>query len=67
MVKNSRTLRHMHIPNTALHFQAYASVQQGIPAFSHRDKTAAPLPEKTHNARQCRRHGILRHISIAAS
>ena len=36
--ENSCTLRHMHIPNTALHFQAYASMQQGIPAFSHRDK-----------------------------
>lgn len=36
--ENRRALRHMHISHTALHFQAYAAVEQSVPALSHGDK-----------------------------
>ena len=36
--KNRRAFRHMHIPHAALHFQAYAAVEQGVPALSHGDE-----------------------------
>ena len=36
--ENCRTFRHVHISYAALHFQACASVKQGIPALSHSDK-----------------------------
>ena len=33
--KNRRAFRHVHISYAALHFQAYATVEQGVPALSH--------------------------------
>ena len=36
--KNRRAFRHVHISYAALHFQAYAAVEQGIPALSHGDE-----------------------------
>ena len=36
--ENRRALRHVHISHAALHFQAYAAVEQGVPALSHGDE-----------------------------
>lgn len=36
--ENRRAFRHVHISYAALHFQAYAAVEQSVPALSHGDE-----------------------------
>ena len=36
--ENRRALRHVHIPNAALHPQTYTAVKESVPAFAHSDE-----------------------------